>query len=116
MPAIAGDMDEFLVVLADDEGVQLTLGGGAVSVVVDANLDAALRTDEVVVLAFEVSMPGADDAWVGHRVVGHGWVDVVLLPVVSKHLDEVAAFVGVYSEITDLEVVDHKSLIRTIIS
>lgn len=107
MPAVAWDADHLLVVFADDERIEFALGGGVLSVVVDADFDAALGADEVVNLALKVAVPGTDDAWVGHRVVGHLRGDIVLVPVLAVDFNEMATLVGVYLEVADFEVVDH---------
>ena len=105
VPAVTGDPDEFLVVLANDECVEFALRGGVLAVVVDADLDLSLGADEVVDLSAVVFVPGARDARIGHRVVGHHRVGVVLLPVLAVGFDEVAAFVGIYLEISESDIV-----------
>jgi len=57
-------------------------------------------------------VPGARDARIGHRVVGHRWVGIVLVPVLAVGFDEVAAFVGVYLETTGLDIVNVGHLSR----
>lgn len=106
VPAITGDADDLLVVLADDERVEFALRGRVFAVVVDAHRNAALRTDEMVDLAFEMAMPGPDDAGVRHRVVGHLRVDFVFVPVASEDFDQMAALVGVDLEVADFDVMD----------
>lgn len=106
VPAVTGDTDDLLVMLADDERVKFTLRGRVFAVIVDAYRDAALRTDEVVDLAFEMAMPGPDDSGVRHRVVGHLRVDFVFVPVASEDFDQVATLIGVDLEVADFDVVD----------
>ena len=48
VPAVTEDADGLLVVLANDEMIDLTLRGGVLAVVVDADFDAILLADEMV--------------------------------------------------------------------
>jgi len=105
VPAVTGDPDDFLAVFADDERVEFALRGGVLAVVVDADLDSSLGADEVVDLSAVVFVPGARDARIGHRVVGHRRVGVVLVPVFPVGFDEVAASVGIYLEISESDIV-----------
>ena len=59
-------------------------------------------------LTLEVAVPGADDARVGYRVVGHGRLFVVEVPILPEHLSEVAAFVWVDLEVADFDTVNHE--------
>jgi len=107
VPARSRDADDLLVVLADDERIVLALGRRVLSVVVDADLDAAFRTNEVVHLAARVAVPRPDDAGIGERVVRHGGVGFEDIPILAIGFDEVAAFVCVHLEVTDIDIVNH---------
>lgn len=52
-------------------------------------------------------MPRADDPRVGHRVVAHRRIKVVLFPVLAEDFDEMAALVGIHLEVPNVYVVDH---------
>lgn len=112
VPARARDADDLVIVFADDERVQLALSGGVFTIVVDADLDAAIRAGEVIDLALKMAVPCSDDARVGERIVGHGWLGVEDVPVLAVGFDEVAPFIGVDLKVADFDVVDLGHLLR----
>ena len=58
-------------------------------------------------LTLKVAVPSADDARVGHRIVGHRWLFVVRVPVFAENSGEVATFSCVDVEIADFDTVNH---------
>jgi hypothetical protein len=92
MPDVGRDLDELLVVLAEEELVHDALRGRALALVVEGELDHAPHADEVVGLEL-VIVPGLRHAGIHRRHVRLAEVDEEFV-IPAEHLHEPAALVG----------------------